>query len=94
MRAAWHLSPRELCMPTGDDSLRRRSLSGTPDANTRFDDLQMFPLRLGFAERVRGSHHIFRNDGVRDRLNLQRDGGHAKPYQVRQVPRVVLRHLL
>ena len=48
----------------------------------------------GFAERIRGSHHIFRKDGVRDRLNLQRDGSHAKPYQVRQVRRVVLRHLL
>ena len=62
--------------------MRRRILSGRSDANTRFDDLRMFLLRLGFAERMRGNHHIFRKDGVRDRINLQRDGSHAKPYQV------------
>ena len=49
----------------------------------------MFLLRLGFVERVRGSHHIFRKEGVRERINLQRDGSHAKPYQVRQVRQVV-----
>ena len=56
--------------------------------------LRMFLLRLGFVERVRGSHHIFRKEGVHERINLQRDGSHAKPYQVRQVRQVVLRHQL
>ena len=63
----------------------------------RFDDLRLFLLRLGFVERVRGSHHIFRKEGVRERVNLQSDGSdgsHAKPYQVRQVRQVVLRHQL
>ena len=69
-------------------------MSGRSDANIRFNDLRMFLLRLGFVERVRGSHHIFRKGGVRERINLQRDGSHAKPYQVRQVRQVVLRHQL
>jgi hypothetical protein len=81
-------------MTSGDDSLRRRLLSGRSDANTRFDDLRMFLLRLGFAERMRGSHHIFRKDSVRDRLNLQRDGVMPSLTKSRQVRRVVLRHLL
>ena len=33
-------------------------------------------------------------DGVAERINLQRDGGHAKPYQVGQVRRVILNHKL
>ena len=72
--------------------LRQRILSGRSDANIRFDELRAFLLRLGFVERVRGSHHIFRKEGIRERLNLQRDGSHAKPYQVRQVRQIILRH--
>ena len=81
-------------MTSSNDELRHRILSGRSDANIHFDDLREFLLRLGFIERVRGSHHIFRKDGVRERMNLQRDGGHAKPYQVRQVRHVILRHRL
>ena len=81
-------------MTSSNDELRHRILSGRSDANIHFDDLRGFLLRLGFIERVRGSHHIFRKDGVRERMNLQRDGGHAKPYQVRQVRHVILRHRL
>ena len=77
-----------------NDELRQRILSGRTDAKFRFDDLRLFLLRLGFVERVRGSHHIFRKAGVRERVNLQSDGSHAKPYQVRQVRQVVLRHQL
>ena len=72
--------------------LRQRILSGRSDANIRFDELRAFLLRLGFVERVRGSHHIFRKEGIRERLNLQRDGSHAKPYQVRQVRQIILRY--
>jgi len=49
---------------------------------------------LGFEKRVRGSHHLFQKPGVEERLNRQRDGRHAKPYQVRQVRAVVLRDRL
>lgn len=77
-----------------DDDLRQKILSGRSDANIRFEELRTFLLRLGFTERVRGSHHVFRREGVRELINLQRDGSHAKPYQVRQVRRVVLRYRL
>ena len=81
-------------MMNRDDNLRQRIISGRSDANIRFNDLRRFLLRLGFVERVRGSHHIFRKEGVRERINLQSDESHAKPYQVRQVRQVVLRHQL
>ena len=77
-----------------DNGLRQRILSGESDANVRFEDLRAFLLRLGFVERVRGSHHIFRKNGVRERLNIQREGSHAKPYQVRQVRQAILRNKL
>ncbi len=69
-------------------------LRGTSDANFAFDDLRSILLHLGFEERTRGSHHIFRRAGVEERITLQRDGKDAKPYQVRQVRTVILRHKL
>jgi hypothetical protein len=74
--------------------LRQRILGGRADANIRFDDLRTLLRRMGFTERIRGSHHIFVKDGVVERLNLQRDGSHAQPYQVRQVRRVILKYQL
>ena len=71
-----------------------RILGGRSDANIRFDDLRGLLRNLGFTERIRGSHHIFSREGVAERINLQRDGGHAKPYQVRQVRMVLLKYEL
>jgi hypothetical protein len=45
-----------------------------------------------FEERVHGSHHVFVKDGVEELLNLYMDGKSAKPYQVKQVRRVILRY--
>ena len=77
---------------TSNRDLRLRILSGRSDANIRFTDLRRQLLRLGFVERVRGSHHIFRKEGVRELVNLQRDGTQAKPYQVRQVRQMILKY--
>jgi len=51
-------------------------------------------LKLGFGERIRGSHHIFSRDGVEEILNLQPKGSKAKPYQVKQVRHVILKYRL
>jgi hypothetical protein len=48
--------------------------------------------RLGFQERTRGSHYVFRRTGVVELINLQRDGDKAKVYQVRQVRAVLVRN--
>lgn len=74
--------------------MRQRILSGRSDANIRFDDLRVYLLQLGFAERTRGSHHVFRKEGVPELIILQRSGAQAKPYQVRQVRQTVLRNEL
>jgi len=74
------------------EELRLRILQGESDANIDFDDLCRMLRSLGFDERVRRSHHIFRKDGVRELVNLQREGSKAKVYQVRQVRGVILRY--
>jgi len=71
-------------MPKHEDFLRRL-LSGQADANIAFDDLCSLLKRLGFAERVRGGHHIFTQDGILEIINLQPAHSKAKPYQVKQV---------
>ncbi len=75
--------------------LLARVLSGAADRNIRFADLCALLLALGFEERIRGSHHIFTRDDVAEILNLQpRDGGLAKPYQVRQARNVIVKYKL
>ena len=79
---------------TRADKLARDILFARADANVDFADLRKLLLSLGFVERVRGSHHIFAKDGVDELLNLQREGKHAKPYQLRQVRMIVVRYHL
>ena len=44
--------------------------------------------------RCRGSHHIFRKEGISEKINLQQDGNKAKPYQVKQVRKIILKYKL
>lgn len=68
----------------------RKVLSGSSDRAIRFEDLRGLLLRLGFEERVKGSHHIFTKDDVPEILNLQPQSGMSKPYQVKQVREVIV----
>jgi hypothetical protein len=48
---------------------------------------------FGFREaRTRGSHHILAHPDVPPLLNLQQVRGEAKPYQIRQLLRIVERY--
>jgi predicted RNA binding protein YcfA (HicA-like mRNA interferase family) len=69
-------------------------LSGRSDANIALRDLRGLLLRLGFEERTKGGHHLFRKSGVPVLINIQEAGGKAKPYQVRQVRKVILDYKL
>ena len=75
----------------GAEKTLRRLLSGTADAAIRFDDLCQLLESLGFEKRVKGSHHLFRRSGVEEKINLQRAGAQAKPYQAKQVRTVILK---
>ena len=69
-------------------------LTGTSDANITFEALCSLLERLGFDERIRGSHHIYTKDGVEEILNLQPKGANCKTYQVKQVRNVILKYHL
>ena len=74
------------------EKLRRAILESGNDANISFEDLRNFLKSLGFEERIRGSHHSFRKDGVSEKPNLQKDGNKAKGYQVRQARAVIKKY--
>jgi predicted RNA binding protein YcfA (HicA-like mRNA interferase family) len=69
-------------------------LRGDSDANIRFEELCHLLQAKGFRMRVSGSHHIFTQTGVMERINLQREGAKAKPYQVRQVRKTLATYKL
>jgi predicted RNA binding protein YcfA (HicA-like mRNA interferase family) len=76
------------------EKLLDRVLSGKADANISFDDLCQLLHRLGFEERISGSHHSFRRAGVSKILTLNSDGSKARRYQVREVRETILEYNL
>jgi hypothetical protein len=76
------------------DKLLLKILKGGSDANVSFEELRSLLIRIGFEERVRGSHHVFRLQGVAEKPNLQRSGSQAKPYQVKQVREIIIKNNL
>jgi predicted RNA binding protein YcfA (HicA-like mRNA interferase family) len=69
-------------------------LRGASDANIRSDEICDLLQAKGFRMRVSGSHHIFTKSGVMERINLQREGSKAKPYQIRQVRKTLAQYKL
>lgn len=61
--------------------------------NVRFRHLLGLAEALGFrVARIEGSHHILTHPGISDLLNLQEVKGKGKPYQVRQLLRLIERY--
>ena len=69
-------------------------LSGSSDNNINFNELCNFLKKRGFMERIKGSHHLFRKEGIYEKINLQKDGNKAKAYQVRQVRNILTKYKL
>lgn len=76
------------------DKLIRLILDGLSDANINFNEVRKLLLNLDFEERIRGSHHLFRKEGILEKINLQKDGNKAKPYQIKQVRKVLIKYKL
>ena len=76
------------------EKVMERILRGASDANIAFDDIRGMLLHLGFKERIRGSHHVYRKDGIEEKVNIQRAGNKAKPYQVRQIREIIFKYHL
>jgi len=68
--------------------LLRKVLSGSK--NIRFAEIMKLAEAFGFClSRTAGSHHIMVHPDVPQPLNLQEVGDQAKPYQVRQLLKLV-----
>ena len=70
----------------------QKILQGSSDKNINFEELKNLLLRLGFEERIKGSHHILSKNGIEEILNIQSKSGKAKPYQVNQVRIIILKY--
>ena len=58
--------------------------------NVMFSDLLQICTEHFGEPRITGSHHIFKMPWVGDpRINIQKDGKMAKPYQVKAVKRAI-----
>jgi predicted RNA binding protein YcfA (HicA-like mRNA interferase family) len=63
--------------------------------NVAFRDLVHLCQGFGFRlSRISGSHHIFVHPSIAEQVNLQEVAGKAKPYQIRQLLRLVERYNL
>ena len=72
-----------------------RNLSSGSLRNVAFGDFVRLVEGLGFrASRVSGSHRIFIHSEIPELVNLQEVRGQVKPYQIRQVLRLVERYNL
>ena len=67
-------------------------LLGRQDKNIKFEDLRTLLLQLGFNERIKGSHFIYKHPNIPDRINIQPDGNMAKGYQVRQIRNIIIKY--
>jgi predicted RNA binding protein YcfA (HicA-like mRNA interferase family) len=76
------------------EKLLIKILRGTSDKNIDFEELRNLLLKLGFEERIKGSHHILTKDGIEEILNIQPKSGKAKPYQVKQVRNIIVKYQL
>lgn len=71
-----------------------RALKRIPKG-VRSETLCPAAIAFGFRPRgVKGSHHIFVRDGVRELLDFQEVDGMAKPFQVRQFCTSIARYRL
>ncbi len=63
--------------------------------NVSFRDMENLIESLGFLlDRIKGSHHIYTHPDIPGFINLQDVRGQAKPYQIRQLLRLVERYNL
>lgn len=69
-------------------------LSGSSDKDISFSELCSVLKYMGFQQRIKGSYHIFFKDGIEEIFNIQPKKSKAKPYQVKQVRNIILKHRL
>ena len=63
--------------------------------NVRFSEATTIAEAFGFRlDRISGSHHIFLHPDLPELVNLQNVKGKAKPYQIKQLLKIIKKHNL
>ncbi len=76
------------------DKITDKILRGTSDSNINFNDLCNVLNKLGFQQRIKGSHHIFFKNDIDEIINIQPRLNKAKEYQVKQVREIIVKYKL
>ena len=76
------------------DKVLQDVLSGNKDKNIRFNDFRILIKKLGFNERIKGDHFIYKRKDFPERINIQPDGNMAKSYQVKQIRNLIIKYKL
>ncbi len=73
--------------------LLQKLISGSK--NVRFSEATAVARAFGFKlDRITGSHHIFIHPDLPELINLQNVNGKAKPYQIKQLLKIVEKYNL
>jgi len=76
------------------EKLLFKVLYGQSDNNIDFEEIRGLLAKLGFRERIKGSHHIYTQKNIEEIINIQPVGKLAKPYQVKQIRNIILKYSL
>lgn len=77
------------------EKLLDQILKGTSDTNIRFEEICNLLSKLGFSNRIKGSHHIFFKEKIIEIINIQPTReGKCKPYQVKQIRDLIVKYKL
>ena len=76
------------------EKLMHKILSGRQDSSILFSEAVSLLRSLGFSLRIKGSHHIFYQEGVEEIVNIQPDGSKAKAYQIKQIRDLIVKYRL
>jgi len=76
------------------EKLLEKILFGMSDNNVDFNELLNLLLKMGFEQRIKGSHHIFYKEGIEEIINIQPNNNKAKPYQVKQILTIIINYQL
>lgn len=70
------------------DKIFQKLISGSK--NITYAELLLIIEAFGFIEvRSKGSHHLFKKEGIEEFINIQNVDGKAKPYQIKQFLSIV-----
>lgn len=74
---------------TEKEKLIKKILNPINDKNITFNEITSILNYYNFICRVKGDHHIYTRNDIEEIINIQPKGNMAKPYQVKQVRKII-----